>query len=187
MQRTGWIMADSTNLQEQVTAHTVVRVLQPALAEQLQSRLHKEPLLSEYIIYQDKQIYLSLQHIQDSRERDQIYQQIMAFQIRREGEGNLRQLPSPFREMLAPQYQQMWNLLKSFAIGGIVGIVVGILAMAVVALGITVGVVTEETGIGLGLSAISFLVFAVLGSLGSSILVWKQLNQSSVDAGVQNQ
>jgi hypothetical protein len=63
MQRTGWIMADSTNLQEQVTAHAVVRVLQPALAEQLQSRLHQEPLLSKYIIYQDQQIYLSLQHI----------------------------------------------------------------------------------------------------------------------------
>ena len=126
------------SLDKLIAEHKLLRILSPDVSQQIKS--HRR---SPYVIEYDKQIYLSLEHILDDKQRQYYYQAIQRHQA---GQNvDLMTLPHELQRILQPNLVPPTRFWEPLIIGGIVGLVIGVLAMAVGTLFLNVTAVTLET------------------------------------------
>jgi hypothetical protein len=159
-----------------VAEHKLLRLLAPELIEQIQ----RHHLHSNYIIARNDQLYLSLEHITDAKQREYYYQLIQCYQIGRK--VNLRTLPSELQQILHSDLVPPSLFWGSLMVGAVAGLIVGVLAMAIGMLLLNVTAVTlgrnAET-FNLQAPTIIFVFFAALGWSLASVVIWRRWKKQS--------
>lgn len=158
----------------------LLRVLQPAVLERVKhclatSRQKIEP----FIVECNEAVYFSLMSIADPEQRHQTVRKIQQWQTGKD--VDLSSLPRPLHQLLQPHRAISQRLLRVVLLGGIAGTFVGILAMAVSIPIISVaelflGTTLEAFG-ELQITAVAFVIFAVLGWIITTPLIWHRFNQ----------
>lgn len=153
----------------------LLRVLQPSLQATIERAAAAHDTASQYIVESEGQLYLSFDTIPDDTERQQIYQLIQRYQL---GENiNLSSLPSPLRQLLQPSLTKAGRLLGSILIGAFVGLVIGILALALSMLllnatGLLPGILPLRLA-SIEITAVIFVVFGSLGWVAAAVILYR--------------
>lgn len=157
----------------------LVCILQPAIQRRMQhimdaSKGKEHPLITQ----SGDQLYLSLSSIGDEAQQAQAYQLIQRFQAGLT--ADLSALPAAHRQLLAPQ-QRPLRSLRGITICIILGVAFGILAMAASVLAIAAAELVLKTTLdefsGLQITAVSFVIFTVLGWALSFLMLARYAKQ----------
>ena len=157
----------------------LLRVLQPDVLERIKdclatSRQKVEPFIVEW----NGAIYFSLMSMRDPEQRQRAIHKIQQWQIG--VDVDLSSLPRPLHQLLQPHRAISQRLLWVVMLGGIIGIIAGILAMAVSVFAISVaelvfGITSEAFG-DMQITAVAFVIFAVLGWIVVTPIIWNRLD-----------
>ncbi|MCA9959398.1 MAG: hypothetical protein R3E31_08795 [Chloroflexota bacterium] len=155
----------------------LLRLLQPDVKATVEKALRQHNEAHTYVLESDGELYLSFHTIEDTQQRQRIYQLIQRHQT---GERvNLNALPAYLKQLLQPELTWTGRFLGAVLLGTFGGIALGILAMAVSILIFNIlGLVTSQVKIeyaGMGVTAVTFIIFSVLGWAASTILAWRRL------------
>ena len=132
-----------------------------------------------YVLECDGLVYLSIMGIEDEAQRKRAYRLIQQFQIG--VEVDLSSLPAALHEILQPEHHRSRLLSYALVLGGICGTVIGVMAMAISVLAIALtdlllGTSLDEFG-GMQITAVSFVIFTVLGWIVTTPFIQRRLNQ----------
>lgn len=175
------IFADSysaTEIDHLVAEGKLLRLLQPDVKETVARALRQHDRARTYVVENEGELYLSFHTIEDEQQRQRIYQLIQRHQS---GERvNLNALPDHLKQLLQPEFTWTGRLLGAVLLGALGGVALGILAMAVSilifnVLGLFMDQVVFEFE-GMGLTAVTFIIFSTLGWAAGAILAWRRLH-----------
>ena len=167
----------SPPVDELVAEYKLLRILTPKLKHQVSINQPR----SYYVVEHDDHLYLSLEHIHEERQRATVYQLIQAYQAGQD--VDFQALPVELQMILQPEAVPPPLFWGPLIIGGIVGVVIGVVAMAIGMLFLNVTAVTfDSTNIpdsfGLQIPIIIFVFFAAFGWATSSWIVWRRLKSN---------
>jgi hypothetical protein len=158
----------------------LLRVLQPDVLERIKdclatSRQKVEP----FIVESNGAIYFSLMSMRDPEQRQRAIHKIQQWQVG--VDVDLSSLPRPLHQLLQPHRAISQRLLRVALLSGIVGIIAGILAMALSIFAVSVaelvfGTTPEAFG-DMQITAVAFVIFAVLGWIVVTPLIWNRLDR----------
>lgn len=158
----------------------LLRVLRPDVLDRIRrclatSRQKIEPFIVEF----NGAIYFSLMNIADPVQRQQAVRKIRKWQTGID--VDLSGLPRPLHQLLQPHRAISQRLLQSLLMGGVLGTVAGVLAMALTIVltsfaELVLGTTAEMFG-DMQITAVSFVIFAVLGWMVATPLMWHRLGK----------
>lgn len=155
----------------------LLRLLQPDIKATVEKALHQHDDARAYVVENGNELYLSFVTIQDTQQRERIYQLVQRYQT---GEQiNLSVLPVYLKQLLQPELTGVGRLLGAVLLGAFAGVVVGILAMAVSTLALNLlGLVMDQVSVefaGMRITAVIFIIFSALGWGAGAIIAWRRL------------
>jgi len=150
----------------------IVRILQPQLCLLIQQNIQNHPEALPYLLHYEDQMYLSLQTITDRRRREKIFNLLQKHQLGQRVDLTL--LPNPLRSLIQPPPPSL-NIVHASLLGAGMGLIFGILGMALGALVMTIAGLSNSTVFGVGFTAASFIIFAALGWIGTTIFLWPKV------------
>lgn len=150
-----------TQIEDLIQEYKLLRVLRPDLQKRLRRQLASNP----YLFENRGELYVSLEHIEDDVYRTQVYKRIQAHLVGTS--QDLRDLPDELYRLLEPELTSSGRFLGAFLISGVLGVVIGVLGMAIsmvfiVALEINWQVSLQENS-PLPLSLVTFVVSMIFG------------------------
>jgi hypothetical protein len=158
----------------------LLRVLRPDVLDRIKrclatSRQRIEP----FIVEVNGAIYFSLMSMTDPAQREQAVRKIRKWQTG--VDVDLSGLPRPLHQLLQPHRAISQRLLRSVLLGGILGTIIGVLAMALSIVLVSIaelalGTTAEMFG-DMQITAVSFIIFAVLGWMVATPWVWHRLGK----------
>jgi hypothetical protein len=156
----------------------LLRILQPHLCQKIELAIQKHPDKRVYVVQDQDRIYLCLRSIQDRQQRALAYDLVQRFQI---GEPvDLRTLPEALRLLVQPENSHRGTIFGALFLGAAIGIICGVLGLAVSALLVAIFGDVENAFVGVQLTAVSFILCSVLGWSGATFYIWhKQKDKSS--------
>jgi hypothetical protein len=126
---------------------------------------------SYLLVSHDNQLYLSLEHIDNDKEREYFYRLIQRYQTGQE--VNLSTLPPEFQRLLQPGLQPQANFWGPLIIGGVVGLVVGVTAMALSMLILNIMSVTlNNSAVAAFNLQVPTIIFVIFSALGWFVAFW---------------
>ncbi|MCP4428610.1 MAG: hypothetical protein GY803_29340 [Chloroflexi bacterium] len=142
----------------------LVCILQPEIKARLQRLIATSASETRpYLVESGDQVYISIADIENETQRRRVHDLIQRYQIGLN--VDLSGLPNPLRQLLQPQPPT--KTLRALAFCGMMGLALGILAMAVSILAIAAVElalqVTLDEFSGMQITAVSFVIFSVLG------------------------
>jgi hypothetical protein len=160
-----------------IAEHKLLCILKPQLRNWIRQYQGHNPFVVQY----DNQIYLSLAHIEDKKQREYYYQLIQCYQSGQE--VNLITLPVEFQRILQPESQPQPLFWGPLILGGIVGLAAGVLAMAVSMLfwnatAVTFGTAEPEL-FNVQVPALIFVFFAAFGWAVTSFIAWHRMKNTA--------
>lgn len=158
-------------LDTRIAEYKLLRILDP----ELQRRIQLYYLHSPYVIEYKQQIFLSLEHIPDVQQRIFYYQQIQCYQM--DQEMDLATLPGELQQILHPDLMPPPIFWGPLILGAVVGLVVGVLAMAVGMLFVNATAVNfghNTDTINLQVPIIIFVFFSGVGWMVTSFIFWRR-------------
>ncbi len=159
-------------------AGVLLRVLKPDMKQRLLSALKTAAHeIHPYVATCGEQVYISFAKISDETQRQRANYLIRQCQIG--AKVDLSSLPSPLHRFLQPNTTRSRLPAHILALGGIAGIIIGILAMAVSILAtaateLLFKVSLNEFG-GMQITAVAFVIFAVIGWGLATMYFWRRL------------
>jgi hypothetical protein len=158
----------------------LIRVLQPHVLQRINDCLATSPhKIAPFIVEHGGAIYFSLLSISSATQRQQAFRKIQQWQTG--VDVDLSSLPRPLHQLLQPHRAMSQRLLRVLILGGAAGIIVGILAMAVSMLIVFAAelILGESFNVfgDMQITAVSFVIFAVLGWMVTTPVIWNRLNQ----------
>ncbi|HRQ37455.1 MAG TPA: hypothetical protein PLD25_06025 [Chloroflexota bacterium] len=162
------MFAGDANVDFLLEQRQVVRILQPALRQQVEQAIQVNPSLNSYVWSHQGELYLLLTSINDANRRGQIYDLIQRYQI--DPSTNLDMAPRGLRACLQTQSHRQGRRMGAFALGAVVGVMLGLIGMALSVL------VTAVWGLG-GIAwervtAVTFVVCLALGWAAATYYLW---------------
>ncbi|MFQ5398392.1 MAG: hypothetical protein ACE5E7_02215 [Anaerolineae bacterium] len=158
---------------------SLFRILNPSLAQQLEQMItdshgRNHPL----IIKLEGMVFVSLQTLQDERERRRVSHLLQRFQLG--DDVVLASLPDPLRRVLQPESSQTVGFMRALVLGGLAAVAFGVLAMAISIQLIAVfelftGIRTDAFA-GMEITAVTFVIFSTAGWLFSTALFWRRMS-----------
>ncbi|MBE2198312.1 MAG: hypothetical protein IAE79_06850 [Anaerolinea sp.] len=155
----------------------LLRLLQPDIKATVEKALQQHDEARAYVVENGNELYLSFLTIQDTQQRERIYQLVQRYQT---GEQiNLSVLPVYLKQLLQPELTGVGRLLGAVLLGAFAGVAVGILAMAVSTLALNLlGLVMDQVSVefaGMRITAVIFIIFSALGWTAGAIIAWRRL------------
>jgi len=148
-----------------------LRVLQPALRQQIEQGTRQNPALASYVFYHQGELYLSLASIGNAQRRAQTYDLIQRYQI--DPAVNLHKVPAGLRMCLQPkQNRESWRM-GAVAMGAMAGILFGVMGMAIEIL-MTAVFGFSETNSGATMTAVTFVTCWALGWAATTYYLWRK-------------
>ncbi len=156
----------------------LLRVLRTDLKEHIEHVLNVSPNKAHpFVTVSGEQVYLSFASLHTKEQRQEAHELLRRCQLG--ADVDLSRLPPDLQQLIQPACTQPQRLLRSLLIAVILGIVIGVLAMAITVLVISalksiLHVSLDELG-GVRITAVSFVLFAVLGWMGSAVYFWRRI------------
>lgn len=152
-------------------------ILQP----QLRNRISQSQENSPFVVQHGNQVYLSLEHIEEHKEREYYYQLIQRFQSGQE--VNLVTLPIELQRILQPESYPQPFFWGPLILGGGVGLAVGVLGMAVGMLfwnatAVTFGTADPEV-FNVQVPTLIFVLFSAVGWAATSFIAWRRMKYTT--------
>lgn len=165
------------HLDKLVADYKLLRILTPSLKKQVEKYQSEHHLVIEH----GNQLYLSLEHIADQKQREHVYQLIQRHQIGQPVE--LSVLPGELQDILQPGGRRTPLFWGPFLVGGVVGLIIGVLMMAVGTLFMNVSAVTLNAAatpepINLQIPTIIFVFFAAFSWIITSWFAWLRVKRN---------
>ncbi len=161
-------LAADTNVDLLLEQRQVVRILQPSLRQQVEQAIQVNPSLSSYVWPHQGELYLLLTSINDAHRRGQVYDLIQRYQI--DPTTDLDKAPHGLRVCLQPHRHRQGRRMGAFALGAVVGVMLGLIGMALSV------VVTAVLGMGgttwERITAVTFVVCSALGWAAATYYLW---------------
>ncbi|MCP5098087.1 MAG: hypothetical protein GY943_21275 [Chloroflexi bacterium] len=148
-----------TNLQQMIDKKQVIRVMKPALVEQIQTAVSQRKSLPN-ILHFNGNFYISLQAIRDEAHREHVFSLLRQAQI--DDSIDLSSVPRTILQILQPALPKPSPLAGSIALSLIISIICGALIMAIGVLIMTVSGTALEGAFGLQKTAIIFIIATVI-------------------------
>ncbi len=160
--------ANQINIDLLLEQRHVVRILQPSLRRQIEETVSANPALSNYVLLHQGELYLLLTSIHHAPRRSQTYDLIQRFQI--DPAVELDKLPNGLRACLQAKQHQQGRLMGAVALGAVVGILLGLIGMA---LSVLFAAVWGLVGINSEMiTAVTFVVCSALGWAAATYYLW---------------
>jgi hypothetical protein len=152
----------------------LLRVLRPNLRAKIERGLVLNSQAAAYVVQSNGEIYLSFTCISDKYQRQQAYQLIQRYQL---GEPvDLSPLPEPLHHLIQPKPTYMERFTAALILGGVLGTLIGVLAMAISIQAIAATELITGTAVdgfaNLQVSAIIFVIFSVVGWVVVTAFIW---------------
>ncbi|GIK54797.1 MAG: hypothetical protein HND44_04750 [Chloroflexi bacterium] len=161
------LIADA-NIDFLLEQRQVVRILQPTLRQQIEQAIQVNPSLSSYVWPHQGELYLLLTSINDASRRGQVYDLIQRYQI--DPTTDLDKAPYGLRACLQPHRHRQGRRMGAFALGAVVGMMLGLIGMA---LSVVMTVVLGLEGAAWErITAVTFVVCSALGWAGATYYLW---------------
>lgn len=178
----------SAEINHLIAEEKLLRLLRPDVIATVRRALQQHDVQDDVIVNGDE-LYLSFLAIGDAAQRQHLYRLIQRHQM---GERvNLDMLPGHLRRLLQPELTGMGRLLGALLLGASGGIIIGVLAMAISILlvnllDLLIGSIRNEFA-GMGITAVTFVVFSFLGWGASTMIAWRRLrNWNQLSEGAAN-
>ncbi len=158
----------------------LLRVLKPSVQKRIRhvltSRHHEA---HAYVVVSGDQMFISVAHVGNDRERKQILDMIRQCQIG--SRVDLSGLPAPLRHLLEPDCVESRRLSRVAVLSGFTGVLLGILAMAIsipliAAVELVLHAPLHEFG-GMQITAVAFVIFTVLGWMLSAVFFARRIKK----------
>lgn len=159
------------HLDSLITEFKLLRILSPELKVHIRS--HQAH--SRFVLVYENELYLSLEHLSDVKQRQYFYQLIQQHQTGIE--VDLSVLPGELQQILRPDMAPAPLFWGPLIVGAAVGLVIGVLAMALGMLFMNVTAVTLGNPLepfSLQVPIIIFVFFAAIGWAVTSMIVWRR-------------
>lgn len=158
----------------------LLRVLQPDVLERVKDCLAtSRQKIEPFVVECNGAIYFSLMTVADPEQRQRAIRKIQQWQTG--VDVDLSSLPRPLHQLLQPHRAISQRLLRVVMLGGIAGTIAGILAMAVSILVISAAELVLRTTLEsfgeMQITAVAFVIFAVLGWMVATPLIWNRFDQ----------
>lgn len=157
-----------TNIELLLEQRQVVRILQPTLRHEVERAVRVNPSLHHYVLPYQGELYLLLTSIGDARRRGQIYDLVQRYQI--DPTTDLEKVPGGLRACLQVQKHRQGRFMGAFALGAVVGGVLGLIGMALSVLLISVLGITDSSWE--RVTAVTFVVCSALGWAAATYYLW---------------
>lgn len=156
----------------------LLRILKPDIKRRLLRSLDSSPHeIQPYVATSGEQVYISFARIGNEAQRQQANFLIRQYQVG--AKVDLGSLPAPLHRLLQPDSVRPGFSSQVLALGGIAGVVIGILAMAVSILATAATELLFQVSLnefsGIQITAVAFVIFAVIGWLLATIYLWRRL------------
>lgn len=166
-----------THLETLIAECRLLRILDP----QLKKRIRQYQGINPFVVQYSNELYLSLEHVEDHRQRQYYYQLIQLYQSGQE--VNLITLPVELQRILQPDVQSRPLFWGPLILGGFVGLVIGVLAMALGMLFWNAAAFTldaaEPDVFNMQVPTLMFVLFAALGWAAASFVAWRRMKALS--------
>lgn len=159
------------NIELLLEQRQVVRILQPSLRYQVEEAVQVNPSLHRYVLPYQGELYLLLTGISDAQRRGQIYDLVQRYQI--DPTTELDKVPNGLRACLQAQKHRQARLMGAFALGALVGVLLGLIGMALSVLATAVlGLADGADGTWEMITAVTFVVCSALGWAAATYYLW---------------
>ncbi len=160
-----------TNIELMLEQRQVVRILQPSLRYQVEEAVQVNPSLRNYVLPHQGELYLLLTGIGDGQRRGQIYDLVQRYQI--DPTTDLAKVPNGLRACLQAQKHRQGRLMGAFALGAVVGALLGLIGMAISVLFTAVlGLTNSADTTWEMITAVTFVVCSALGWAAATYYLW---------------
>lgn len=158
----------------------LLRVLQPDILKRIrQCQVASRQKIDPFVVENDDAVYFSLLSIKDAELRHQVVHKIQQWQMGID--VDLSCLPRPLHQLLQPHRALSQRLMRVLILGAIAGTIAGVFAMAMSVIIVSVADLVLGTPLdafgGMQITAVSFVIFAVLGWMAATPLLWNRLDQ----------
>lgn len=166
----------SYRLETLIAECKLLRILNP----QLRDRIRQFQGQSDFVVQFNDEVYISLQHVEDNKQRKYYYQLIQRYQS---GEQvSLLTLPPELHRIFQPNAKTQPLFWGPLILGGAVGLVIGVMAMAIGMLfwnatAVTFDVADPEV-FTVQVPIIIFVFFAAMGWIATSFIAWRRLKNA---------
>jgi hypothetical protein len=158
----------------------LLRVLQPDILKRIrQCQATSWQKIDPFVLEHNEAVYFSLLNVKDAEQRHQVVQKIQQWQLGID--VDLSGLPRPLHQLLQPHRALSQRLMRVLILGAIAGTIAGVLAMAISIIVISVAELALGTSFdvfgGMQITAVSFVIFAVLGWMAATPFLWNRLDR----------
>jgi hypothetical protein len=158
----------------------LLRVLQPDVLERVKQCLAtSRQKIEPYVVENNGAVYFSLMNVKDTEQRRRAIRKIQQWQLGID--VDLSGLPRPLHQLLQPHRTLSQRLMYVLVLSGMAGTVAGVLAMAVSVLAVSAVELILGTSFDafgeLQVTAVSFVIFAVLGWMAVTPFFWNRLDR----------
>lgn len=156
----------------------IIRILQPELQAQIESRLTNDQAATNVFIHQG-QLFLSLQNIKSEENREAVFSLVRHLQIRNlPAESD--QLPDPINQLLSGKKitSSSSHFVTSLTLSTFLGGISGVLALALAVIVLMVAGIETESETASQITAIVFAVGSILGCAICTLVIWYRLNHA---------
>lgn len=154
----------------------IIRIVRPTLQSEIESR-HANGRFPAYIIQHRGQLFLSLQSIQNSQQREQVFSILRGYQV--DDTIDVSQLPDFIRRVLGESTSVQNNFVSSLTLGTFLGGISGILALALTLIGLMIAGVSTMSDTGLRITAWAFALGSVLGCAVCTLVLWMRFQPAA--------
>jgi hypothetical protein len=157
---------------QSVEENELLLITHPILREQLLQARMVDEFSARSVIQRGEQVYLSLREISDPFQRRNINWAILRLQMG--ATLTPKELPEPLKTALTAVAQNSSPLIDALIWGSVIGVVGGVLVMAVVGLVITILNVPVESYVGITATGVAFVLAGTFIGLSTTIYLWRK-------------
>lgn len=147
----------------------------------LRTQLLQAKLVDDYcarcIIQRGEHVYLSLREIPDKAERQDLSWAVLRLQMG--AQLSPHELPEPLRTALSATTTGSSPLILALIWGTIIGVIGGVLVMAIVGLAVTILNVPTDSYVGITATAVAFTLSGAFIGVSMTIFFWRKFTRET--------
>ena len=155
----------------------LILITHSRLREQLLQARLVDDFCARCIIQRGESIYLSLREIPDKVQRQDLSWAVLRLQMG--AQLSPQELPEPLRTALSPVAGSPSPLILALTLGAVIGVIGGVLVMAIVGLAVTILNVPTDSYVSIMATAIAFVLSGAFIGIGATTYFWRKFTRKT--------
>ena len=147
----------------------------PPLRDRLLKARLFDDLSARCIIQRGEQVYLSLREVDSDSERQALSWAVLRLQMG--ADLNPKELPEPLQTALSHKKIGLSPLIQALVWGSAMGVIGGVLVMAIVGLVVTILNIPPDSYVGVTANAVAFVLSSALIGVSTTIYFWRRFGR----------